>query len=266
MMKSLDLALSPAGIVLLLAIAPGVAEAQAVAPAPQASAPVTAAQDQPPPPPPRREGTAEFAFVGTTGNSDSQTLGVAGEFIVRPDLWVVKNRASFVRNKSEDVLTVEQFGYLFRVERILNPRTSAFGEYTYFRDEFAGFDHRNQLLGGISYKVIDLPEHLFFVDGGLGYLNEKRLTGDDISTATYALGAGYRWKLSETSEFSDEVRFTGGFDDAANWRVAQTASLTARINTLLSLKLSNLIRFTNLPAPGFEGTDTTTSVALVAKF
>jgi putative salt-induced outer membrane protein YdiY len=220
----------------------------------------------PPPPPPRREGTAEFAFVGTTGNSDSQTLGLSGEIIFRPDLWTIKNRASFVRNESEDVLTVEQFGYLLRVERVLNRRTSAFGEYAYFRDEFAGFSHRNQLVGGISYKIVDLPEHLFFVDGGLGYLNEQRLTGDDISTATYAAGAGYKWKISETAEFADDFRFTGGFDDGGNWRVGHLASLTARINALFSLKLSNAIRYTNRPAPGFRDTDTTTSFALVAKF
>jgi hypothetical protein len=38
----------------------------------------------PAPPPPAREGSAEFAFVGTTGNSSTQTIGLGGELIYRP--------------------------------------------------------------------------------------------------------------------------------------------------------------------------------------
>src|SRR5437016_3063527 len=38
------------------------------------------AQGQPPPagPPPVREGSAEFAFVGTSGNASTQSLGLGG--------------------------------------------------------------------------------------------------------------------------------------------------------------------------------------------
>lgn len=220
----------------------------------------------PPPPPPKREGTAEFAFVGTTGNASTQTMGVSGSVIFRPDLWVITNKAAFVRNESEDLLTAESFAYLFRAERILTERLGAFGEYAYFRDEFAGVLHRNSVLGGVSFKLVDTARQLFFVDGGLGYLNEQRLIGPDISTATYAWGAGYRVKISETAEFSDDFRFTGGFDDAGGWRIYENAALTARLTTLFSLKLGFTVRYEHEPVPGFETTDTTTAIALVAKF
>ena len=109
------------------------------------------------PPPPKQEGTAEFAFVGTTGNASTQTIGLGGEFIVRPEQWVITNKASFVRNEAESELTAQSFGYLFRAARALSPRLSLFGEYAYFRDEFAGVLNRNSLVGGVSYKVFDLP-------------------------------------------------------------------------------------------------------------
>jgi len=54
---------------LLLALSPTMALAQAPAPAP----------------PPAREGSVDFAFIGTTGNSSTQTIGLGGEVIVRPD-------------------------------------------------------------------------------------------------------------------------------------------------------------------------------------
>jgi len=146
------------------------------------------------------------------------------------------------------------------------PRLSAFGEYAYFRDTFAGVAHRNSLVGGVSYKIVDLPKHVFFTDAGLGYMNEQRLAGDDVSSATWSLGAGYRWKISETAEFTEDFRMTGLFTDASDWRVLQAAAITARLTQLFSLKVSNTIRYAHAPVPGFKTTDTSTSVALVAKF
>ena len=219
-----------------------------------------------PPPPPKHEGTAEFAFVGTTGNASTQTIGLNGELIVRPEQWVITNKASFIRNESESELTAQSFGYLFRAARTLSPRLSAFGEYAYFRDTFAGVAHRNSLVGGLSYKLVNAPRHLVFADAGLGYMNEQRLEGDDVSSATWSLGAGYKWKISDTAEFTEDVRMTGIFADASDWRVLQMAAVTARLTTLFSLKVSNTIRYAHAPVPGFKNTDTNTSVALVAKF
>jgi len=225
-----------------------------------------AAPAAPPPPPPKQEGTAEFAFVGTTGNASTQTIGLNGEFIVRPEQWVITNKAAFIRNESESELTAQSFGYLFRAARTLSPRLSAFGEYAYFRDTFAGVAHRNSLVGGVSYKIVDLPKHVFFTDAGLGYMNEQRLAGDDVSSATWSLGAGYKWKISDTAEFTEDFRMTGLFTDAADWRVLQVAAITARLTQLFSLKVSNTVRYAHAPVPGFQTTDTSTSVALVAKF
>jgi len=219
-----------------------------------------------PPPPPKQEGSAEFAFVGTTGNASTQTIGLNGELIVRPEQWVITNKAAFIRNESESELTAQSFGYLFRAARTISPRLSAFGEYGYFRDEFAGIAHRNALVGGVSYKIVDLPKHLFFADAGLGYINERRLKGDDVSSATWSLGAGYKWKISETAEFTEDFRMTGLFADASDWRIFQAAAVTARLTKLFSLKVSNTVRYAHAPVPGFKDTDTNTSVALVAKF
>jgi putative salt-induced outer membrane protein YdiY len=38
------------------------------------------------------------------------------------------------------------------------------------------------------------------------------------------------------------------------------------LTSIVSLKVSNAVRFSNFPAPGFKRTDTVTSVALVASF
>ncbi|HOG28086.1 MAG TPA: DUF481 domain-containing protein [Vicinamibacterales bacterium] len=219
-----------------------------------------------PPPPPRHEGTAELSYVGTSGNSSTQTIGLGGEFICRPDQWVITNKAAFVRNKSESELTAETYVYLFKAARTISSRLAGFGQYDYFRDEFAGMLHRHSLLGGVQYKIVELSEHLVTADGGLGYVNEQRIAGADLSLASWSAGAAYRWKISETAEFTDDVQLLGLFSERGGWRLKQSASVTARLTELLSLKVANTIRYVSQPVPGFKSTDTMTSIALVAKF
>ena len=224
------------------------------------------AQAAAPAPPPKQEGAAEFAFVATTGNADTQTLGLSGEYFYRPDLWVFQWKAGYVRNETEDVLSAESFRFLFRADRRLSDRLSAFGRWDYLHDAFAGIDHRNVLAGGLTYQLVAPGPHELWVDGGLGYANEQRLAGDDLSTAIALAGLRYKFKLSETAEITDETGLEFSLSDGDDWRWSNVVAVSAKLTTLLSLKLSNTVRYVNAPAPGFEDTDTITAVALVAKF
>jgi putative salt-induced outer membrane protein YdiY len=220
----------------------------------------------PPPPPPALEGSAEAAFVSTTGNSSTQSFGIAGDVTSRPAPWVLRFKSGYIRNEAEDVLTAESFFFLGRAARQLSPRLSAYGQYDYLRNLFAGIEHRNSLEGGLSFLAVDNTVHRLRLDAGLGYANEQRSVGDALSTALATFGAGYRLRLSETAEFTDEGRFALSLSEGEDWRFENVAAVTARLTGIFSLKVSNTIRYVNAPVPTFEKTDTVTSVALVAKF
>jgi putative salt-induced outer membrane protein len=226
----------------------------------------TPAPGPPSPPPPLREGSAEFAFVGTSGNSSTQTIGAGGEFIYRPAPWELKTTVKYVRNESDDELKAESFLAIFRAQRALRPRLAAYGQYGYQRDQFAGILNRNAVEGGLAYTWVDRSPHKLVVDAGLGYAREDRLTGEDLSTATLATGAAYRLKFSENSELTEEGRFVFALSDGDDWRYANLVALTAKMTTIFSLKVSNGIRYVNAPVAGFDTTDVITAIALVAKF
>ena len=228
--------------------------------------PAIAFAQTPPPPPPKQEGTAELAFVGTTGNSSSATFSAGAEYIARPTDWLIKNRFQAVRGESNSVVTAESILYGFRAERALNARTSAFGEYGYFRDQLAGVRYRNGVTGGITFAAVKTDRQALSADVGLGYLNEQRTTGNSVSSGTYSGGAAYKLKLSDNADLSDELRLLGTFAQADDWRMSNTIAVTAKLTTVFSLKFSSTVRYANDPPPGFKTTDTTTSVALVAAF
>jgi putative salt-induced outer membrane protein len=178
----------------------------------------------------------------------------------------VKNRAQFIRSSANDVTTANNFLYAFRAERPLNDRIAAFGDYGFLRDEPAGVSRRHAVTGGLAFKIARGPRHTFTADAGAGYLNERRLAGADITSAVYAGGTNYKWALSETADLTSDLRFLGTFENGDDWRAAHTIAVTARLTAGLSLKVSNTVRYANLPPPGFKRTDTTTAVAIVASF
>jgi len=236
----------------LLAALPALASAQT--PAPPAA------------PPPEKEGSAEFAFVGTTGNSSTQTIGIGGDFTYRPAPWEAKVKVSYIRNESEDQLKAQAFVLTLRGQRTINPRLAGYGQYGYQRDRFAGILNRNTIEGGVSYLVLDQAPQKFVADGALGYAGETRLLGDDLSTATLGVGGVYTLKITATSDLSEDGHLVFSLSQGRDWRYANAVALGAKVSSLLTLKLSNTIRYLNLPVAGFKNTDVVTSIALVAKF
>jgi putative salt-induced outer membrane protein len=221
---------------------------------------------QPPPPPPPREFAAELSFVGTSGNASTTALGIGAEYIVREAPWTLTSRTAFVRNETEGLLQAKALVARFRAARAITERLSAFGQYGYVRDLFAGVEHRNMIDAGVQYALVRTELHELDVDAGFGYANEQRSTGDDLSAAQALAGAMYKLRISETADISDEARFSASLDAGEDWRFANNAALTAKLTTAFSLKLSNVVRYVNDPATGFEKTDSLTSVALVVKF
>lgn len=220
----------------------------------------------PPPPPPHLEGSAEAAFVSTSGNTSTQSFGLAGDVISRPAPWELRAKAGYIRNETEDVETAESLFALFRASRTLGPRLLAYGQYDYLRNLYSGIEQRHALEGGLSFVAVDDELHRLRLDAGLGYANEQRSIGDDLSTAIASLGAGYRLRMSESAELTDDARFVFSLSEGSDWRYENVAAVTARLTGLFSLKLANTLRFVNAPAETFEKTDTITSIALVAKF
>jgi putative salt-induced outer membrane protein YdiY len=139
------------------------------------------------------------------------------------------------------------------------------------RDRFAGIEYKNTVTGGIGYQLVDHGSHHLKVLTGLGDTKEQHVkleSGDNEDLASGVLHAGweYKLKLSETAEFSDDLEYEQAFASAAVRRLDHVAAVTARLTTMLSLKVSHKVRYVNLPPGGVAPTDTVTAVALVAKF
>jgi putative salt-induced outer membrane protein YdiY len=222
------------------------------------------AQAPPPEPPPRVEATAQFAFLNTTGNAPTQSLGTGGDVTWRPGVWTHNAKAAFAQNETDGVTSARSITSLVRSSRSFNTRLSGYGQYDYLRDAFSGIDQRHVVEGGVSVKAVQSERQQLRLDAGLGYLNEKRPL-DSLDSATISTGALYRVAISPTAEFKYEPRYLLTVNESDAWKFDQIASLGVSINSILALKASHTIRYSAAPPIGFETTDTIMAVSLVAK-
>lgn len=245
-------------LIAVLLLLPSTAAAQT--PAPPALTP------PPDPPPPALEGKAELSFVSMGGNTRAQSLATAGELIWRATVWTTEARAVFVRAEADDRETARALFAQVRESRKLSSRVDAFGRAAFLRDTFAGIDARTTLDAGLGWLVIENPRHVLRLDGGLGYLIENRLAGDDLRSAIVQTVGKYKWKFSETTEITNDAGFLLPLAEADAWRYTNALALSAAISRLFSLKVSHTLSYLHEPVPGFGRTDTIVSAALVAKF
>jgi hypothetical protein len=149
----------------------------------------------------------------------------------------------------------------FRAARTLNPRLAVFGQYDFLRDVFAGVDQRHVTEGGLSYLTLDTPLR------GCASTRPSAISTSagrmrPSTRPTLSLAAAYRLAVSTTSEFTYEPRFLQPLADAGTSRFDHTA---VSLNTILSLQLSHILRYSADPPAGFDTTDRITAVSLVAK-
>jgi len=217
-----------------------------------------------PEPPPRLEASAQLAFLDTRGNASTQSLGAGGDVVWRPDPWTFTAKAAFAQNETEGELTSRSLAALLRGSRALNERLSAYGQYDFLRDEFAGVEQRHVIEGGLSYLALDAAPHTLHFDAGLGYIYEER-PDEELSSATLSLAAAYRLAISATSELTFEPRFLLPLAETDAWKFDQKVALVVAVNTTLALKLSHTLRYSAEPQEGFATTDTIMAVSLVAR-
>jgi putative salt-induced outer membrane protein YdiY len=238
-----------------------------------ASAKPSFAQAAPPPKPPAHEGSAEFALVGTSGNTSTKTVGLSGELVLRPGNWVYRAKSSYVQNEASGIVSARAVTAAFRAAREWKSRTSLFAQTGYLRDRFSGISSRTTVEAGVAHTWEKGPQSLS-ADASAGYANEQRVNPPNVvgpapaavSTGLVGVGERYKLKFSPTADFTDDLRYTKSLQTGIGYRVDHVAAVAAKLTTMFSLKLSNTVRFVSAPVPGFRKTDTITAMALVAKF
>ncbi|MEM8931001.1 MAG: DUF481 domain-containing protein [Acidobacteriota bacterium] len=229
-----------------------------------ASLPVAAEEAEPATEEPPWSVSLGLSYLATSGNSDTETAGLAFEAERTPDPWGMTVKANFDRAEENDNLTAERYLLGIRGTRTLGERWDAFVGVSAEQDEFSGIDLRTLIEAGGVYHALTGPTHVLDVDLGLTWTDEDRLApAPDVDSIGALAGLTYTWAISETASFSQRLIVYPNFDESDDWRLESDTAITTSLNERFALQFGYSLRHRNLPIGTNDDTDTTTKVSLV---
>jgi putative salt-induced outer membrane protein len=212
-------------------------------------------------------GSLGLAWVATSGNTDTSTLGLDFALERKPEPWGLTLLARGNQAENNGETTAENYLVSARAVRKLSTRWEAFGGLAWAKDPFAGFDSQTVASAGATYLAVESKRHLLTLDAGLAYTWEDRVPPEeDVDFAGGLLGLSWEWTLSKNSKLVERLVFLPNFDDSGDWRLNSMTALEAAVNSWLALRLGFDIRYRNQPIGDADSTDTTSTASVVFNF
>lgn len=217
-----------------------------------------------------------FERGNTESNAVNGNLNAAHESV----LWRNTVKAEGT-NKEEKVLnpltgreeyerTSERYFGQYKLDRKLgdNGANYFFNVGTYEKDSFSGFQYQASYALGLGRRFIDSARHTLDAEVGPGYRwrclepsDAYTTCGNEQNEGIVRVAAKYKWLISDTADFSQEVSSEIGEDGGASSRAESI--LNSKINAKFSLRVRYLLEHESEAAPGAKEADHEVSVGLV---
>ncbi len=232
----------------------------------RAAAAQTPAAAPPKEPPPLWDVQIGASFVGTSGNTDTSSLGADFGAHRRGAIWQIESTATAVHVATSDVTTAERYLGQVQLKRKLTPIIGLTAGEKLERDQFAGIDFRSILNGGLSWALVHSPS--WTLDGltAVGWNHEERTEGPSIDDAIGVLQLLSRIPFGGAGDTTQRITFYPDFTHSSAYRTEAEVTAQASMNAHLALKLGYLLRYSNEPVPTFKKTDNTTTASVVLRW
>jgi putative salt-induced outer membrane protein len=206
-------------------------------------------------------GDVELGLVMTDGNTETQSLNTKLSLINERTKWRNEFKAEGLKVSDETTTTAEKYLASGKTNYKVTENNYIFALAKYEDDRFSGFDYQAGEFLGYGHRFT--PADTVTVDAEIGAGARQSQLATSSSTKNEAVGrlaGAVVWKISETSEFKEELNTDIGKDNTISKSVT---SLKAKVSTDLSMKLSLTVKHTSDVPVGTANTDTETAVTLV---
>ena len=214
-------------------------------------------------------GKATLGYLATSGNTDNSTLNTGVELGYATGKWAHQLTAAAINAAQKDVTTqidvttAEAYDLGWKSERNITDNDFLFGRLAWRKDRFGGFDTQFSQTVGYGRRLIDSDKHKLNAEIGAGARQSETQLGVKEDETIFRGGMYYKWVISETSEFRQDVTAEGGED---NTYVESVTALSAKLLGDLALVASYTVKHnTDVVAP-LEETDTYTALSLEYRF
>ncbi len=209
------------------------------------------------------DASISVGYVGTSGNTDTQTYNTEVLLEYRASSWLHNLKAQGLASQENNVTRAERYFFENKSDYNFDDDEYWFVQGSYNDDRFSGFDFQATVATGYGRYLSNTNDFRLQLYGGAGYRENKRIGLPSDGQKILSLGQNLRWRLNSTATITQSFTSEIGDDlTVSRFEVALVSNILGRIATRIAFQARN----NSSPPPGATSTDTQTSVSMVYSF
>ena len=213
------------------------------------------AQEEPADTIPPLKVTFDLGYLNAAGNTAVSTLSTGENLLYRAERFELIQSASVIYGRNDGATTTEQVLLGGRANFLAAKAVGIFVGGGFERNRFAGISRRFEENAGIAFRLVDVPTDTWLLELG-GALNQQTSTAGIQRNYSSLRGAtSFRHSFNKTAFLLESFEVLPTTDNWTDTRVNNELALVAPISGNVALKVSYLIKFDNVPEPGFRKSD-----------
>lgn len=199
--------------------------------------------------------TADVGYVQTSGNTAVTTTSVGEKWTQSRGKFTLEQTFSFVYGEQAGIEVNNTLAAGVRGDYKLGDHFSVYGDAKFDRAPFSGISRRTVESFGLQLQALAADNDTVRVS--LGGSMTQQLGTDGNQNNFPAANAGLVWRhvFTAAAYFQQNLEAIPNLKDQEDLRVSSESALIAPISARIGMKLSYIVRFDNVPEPGFKSTD-----------
>lgn len=212
---------------------------------------------------PGQEASASLGYVGTTGNTESQTFETELLYTLRDETWVHNAQFQGLYTQQESVTSGERYYLEGKSDYQMGDDQYMYGKGSYTDDRFSGFDYQAAISTGYGHYFANRDDFLLEAFGGVGYRQNAVSDIGSEGETIFTLGENLEWDFTDNTSMTQSVNTEIGGDlSVTKFEVGLVSNLIGELATKIAFQARHI---SDVPADR-DNTDTQTSVSLVYEF
>ncbi len=208
-------------------------------------------------------GEVEFGYVKTSGNTDIENIVLKAKLENDRPQWFHELRFSGIRTEDSGNTTAKNYLLQGLTRYKWSQRQYAFASGRYEKDDFAGYDYRIVGVVGIGRKVLKAESYHLDLEVGVGGRQTAFIDKPDSREGIGRLAGNFKWQISETSEFSEELYSELGGDNTVTNSLSE---LKVKVIGHLAVKMAVRVTHNTDVPPDTDKTDVRSAVTVAYDF
>jgi putative salt-induced outer membrane protein len=199
--------------------------------------------------------TGDLGYVATSGNTEVTTMSIGEKLTHGRGRLTLEQSFSLVYGEQQGTVITNNLRTGIRGDYRIVGTFALFAAGVFDRNVFAGIERRFAEQVGVQVRTIGSATDTLRIEGGVSVTQETAVGGAQSNFTAGRAAAAWRHAFTEASYFQQNLEFLPNLSDTDDYRFNTESALVAPISARIGVKLSYVIRYDNLPEPGFSTTD-----------